>query len=231
MKIAVCVPVHRSVPAPFFKCYAELLAYSVWRRHELYLLIEDNGSLEIKRNRLAIAARATEAEFLLWLDDDQTFPPDALHRLLKHDLPVVGCNIATRSEVPQSTALAEGDDQRIQTTEELALAGSIQEVRALGLGLCLMKMDVFDLLDAWASGRGAQKAWPLFDSRVDHLGNVTTGEDVYFCGLIRAAGIPIYVDHALSWEIGHLAQTIKLNAHVAGEKVNADFILSASGDK
>jgi len=189
----------------------------------LGLMLGTEGSLEVKRNRLALQARKSGADYLFWLDDDHTFPHDALERLLKRDKAVIGCNCLTRATEPLPTARIDGE--RLETTAEKVRADLVEEVEGIGFGMVLMRVAIFDALDEWARDNGGERAWPLFDSRTDYEGNVTTGEDMFFCGLLNLAGIPIYVDHALSWEVGHLSQ--RINAY--GEKNDIPATLAPAG--
>ena len=54
--------------------------------------IDSGPILDVGRNRLAAAFLDTSAEWLLMVDTDMTFPPDALERLLANGAPVVGAH-------------------------------------------------------------------------------------------------------------------------------------------
>jgi hypothetical protein len=175
-------------------------------RPEVRALFEEDGSIELKRVRLARRAREWGADFLLFADDDHTFPPDALLRLLERQKPVIGCNYVSRNGALPTAIDAAG--RRFPTTEAQARAGALQEVAALGLGFCLVHRHTFELLADQIP----------FVTTIDAAGNVVCGEDVHFFNLVRAAGVGIFVDHGLSWEIGHIAEAIRRN----GEGGNVD---------
>jgi hypothetical protein len=93
----------------------------------------------------------------------------------------------------------------------MAKKGEVTEVGALGLGLCLMDMRVFDLLHQEAVAAGKDNFWPLFafepiPGEMDIL-----GEDIYFFRRLKKLGISIHVDHGLSWSIGHAFQKMLTN--------------------
>lgn len=205
MKIAVCTPCHRDVKAAFASSLAGLMAHTAGAtikyngtitRPQLCSIIASEGSLSAKRTRLVVEALAWGADYVLWADSDQDFPPEAALRLAAHDKLVVGCNYAGRfSGVPIAVGL---DGERLPPAKGLA------EVQALGFGLCLMKAPIFERVP---------KPW-FAESHTD-LGRPDISEDVHFCRQARSAGISVFVDHDLA--IGHVAErTIYLEgeAHV-----------------
>jgi hypothetical protein len=211
MKIAVLVPHHGPVKALFAECLANLMAETAqtmvrenlsFARPQVRAFFEEDGPLELKRTRLIVKSRQWGADHSLFVDTDQTFPPDALIRLLRRSEAIVGCNIVTRDERPRPTAIGL-DGQRLPTTEAKAAAGLLELVLSLGLGFCLLRADAFAALDRRSTGRR------LFESEVTDAGELITGEDVHFFNEVRASGLEVYLDHAVSWEIGHIAETIR----------------------
>jgi hypothetical protein len=157
------------------------------------------------RTILVETARDWGADYILWMDADHIFPAETLLKLLSHDLDVVGCNYARRpapnEPILPTAARTNGDDlQWVRTTPEKAKQGDVEEVEQMGLGVCLMRASVFDRLQA-----------PLFINDWD--GEQIIGEDTYLCRKLRAAGIRLFVDHALSWSVGHLAEQSVENIH------------------
>jgi hypothetical protein len=136
------------------------------------------------------------------MDADHVFPPDAMFRLMARDLPVVGCNYVMRQgpAEPVATGL---DGRRLATVE----AGGLQEGAALGLGVCLIK--------APALAEAKRRLGPggrLFETRLDDEGEMLIGEDTHFFNQLREAGLPVHLDHDLSWSIGHISETVRMNA-------------------
>lgn len=225
MKIALCIPCHRQTEAKFTQCLAQMIAHTMSAQIEFYgekvvpqleIVMVSCSLLTESRNRLVAEAIHCNADYMLWMDADHVFPADALVRLLSHNLPVVGCNYARRFTPTSPTASAPDEDGKIKlvwTTEEKASAGELEKVAHLGLGLCLMDMRVFGLLEKQAADEGKEHFWPLF--RIDPCadGIAFTGEDVYFFKRVVEAGVPVYCDHGLSWEVGHLHEQILTNAH------------------
>lgn len=187
MKIAICLPIHRSPRAGFVISFAQLLIHTARLKVnsqpvELGLLTLSTSLLAYSRNELAEHAIEARVNALLWMDDDHTFPADALVRLLRHDREVVGINYVKRGESPQPTA--EKDGQPAWTTKEKAEAGELEQVDSMGLGLCLMGV-----------GALLQAGRPFFDGML---------EDRHLFRNLKTAGVPVHVDHALSWECSHI---------------------------
>jgi hypothetical protein len=213
MKIAVLVPHHGPVKALFAESLANMMAQTAQTmvrdhlslvRPETRAFFEEDGPLELKRTRLIVKSRKWGADYSLFVDSDQTFPPDALIRLLRRSEAVVGCNIVTRGERPRPTAIGL-DGRKLLTTEAKAAAGLLELVLSLGLGFCLFRADAFAALDHRSTGRR------LFESEVTDAGELVTGEDVHFFNEVRASGLKVYLDHAVSWDIGHIAEAIRTN--------------------
>ena len=114
-----------------------------------------------------------------------------------------------RRVAPYRPTAAGLDDDLIWTTEEAAKAGTVEQVRSLGLGFCLFDMTIFETLQQQA---GEESIWPLFQVEMIGDGTEIIGEDVFFFRRLREGGIPVYLDHPLSWSIGHVHQRVLTNA-------------------
>lgn len=124
------------------------------------------------------------ATHILWLDADMTFPSDTAFRLLKHDKDIVAANYVTR--VSPSRPTAKRDGQCVSSHD----AHGLEAVDHVGMGVFLMKTSVVPSLPS-------PRFW---------YSTPTETEDVYFCRLLRAAGLDIWIDHDLSKEVGHVGQ-------------------------
>lgn len=211
MKIAVCVPHHGDVKAGFAQSLAGLAAETAratinGARPAISTYFAGKGTLELKRTHLMLAARDWGCDYLLWIDSDQTFPNDALLRLIAREKPIIGCNIADR-ESGEPTALDE-QGRRIRGT-------GVQQAGAVGLGFCLVNGAVIDRI---------RKPW--FASTITEDGVMVRGEDVHFCNQARLSGVGVFVDHDLP--IGHIAERIIM---LEKEGANADSVQPSPGDR
>lgn len=230
LRIALCVPAHRQVEAKWAQCLAAMVAFTSratiehdgeLAQVEFETLLVSGSLLPESRNRLVAEAIYWEADYMLWMDADHIFPDDALMCLLSHGQLVVGCNYARRFSPTSPTASKYSEDDEMDlvwTTKDKADARELEEVAHLGLGLCLVDMRTYSILERHAKEAGKEHFWPLFALEPKPNGIGFIGEDVFYFQKLRAAGIPIYLDHALSWLVGHCHEMILTNAHTIVQK-------------
>ena len=200
MRIRLLIPILGGARAGFTVCLANLVSHTVLEtRAEVTAHTVSISSLTVARNTLLDMALKRGADHVLWLDSDHTFPSDALLRLLAHGKEAVAANYPRR-EMP-ITATAARDGRLVEPKAE-----GLEEVDSAGLGLFLLDMAVMAKLQRHADETG-QPLWPLFKEEWSE-GPAVTGEDRYFCSRLKAAGIPIHIDHNLSNEVGHIAETV-----------------------
>jgi hypothetical protein len=135
------------------------------------------------------------ATHVLFLDSDQTFPKETTEILLSHGKDVVAANIATKQFPSTPTARLRGDEvsgDPLYTTPKSQ--PRLQRVWRVGTGVMLIKTSVFRRVGPppWF-----EVPW------VEELGTYR-GEDWFFCERLEKAGIPLFVDHALSLQVGHI---------------------------
>ena len=191
--VALCIPSGDLVHKHFAMCLGGLMSASSSGRDfpaKHIALIGTEGSLIVNnRNLLVSQAKRVGADWLMFLDADMTFPAFALHRLLSHGVDIVGCTYLRRVQPFQPIGLwAPGTELR---TDRLT------EVLGLPAGCMLIRMSVFDKL------REPYFRTPAFEAE-DGKPARTQGEDYYFCESARAAGFKVWLDAALSTELGHI---------------------------
>ncbi len=221
MKIAICTPHYADVHALFAKSLAKMMVRTVQAPimfngevtvPQLELFFKSSSTLSTLRNELVKEAEDWGANYLLWADADHTFPDEALLRLLGLNLRVVGVNYPRRTfpTWPTATTLK---NEILWTTEEMARNQEITEVGHMGLGFCLMDMTVLNDLRSVS-----ESIWPLFAHETRPGKTQAVGEDIYFFNKLRAARIPIHLDHALSWSIGHVHPKLLTNEDALRER-------------
>lgn len=185
MNLDIAIPCHVFIAPQMAQSLARLCAWNA--RHHLFHRVRffGNAVSTFGRNELVRWAKRGASEFLLWVDTDSVFPPDAATRLLSTGLPFIGANFALKDGSEQSAAWGM-DGERLKPRQE-----GIEEVSTLGFGLTLTRMDVLDAVgDPWFKTVEGERGGPADEYR--------------FCQLARAAGFPPHVDHALSRECGHV---------------------------
>jgi hypothetical protein len=198
MKVAICTPIHGEPAAEYAHSLFNLGIHTTRERPDIELKRFCTGSsnLPALRNRITQQALEWGADWLLRIDADQSFPADALLRLLAHDLPAVGCGCAQKT-LPATPAAP------LPTTKAKADAKLIEPVPYLGLAVFLVSAAVVRRLPT-----------PHFAFAPARNGIDTFGEDFHFCHLLKQAGIAVMLDHGLSWEIGHVGRFVFYNTHV-----------------
>lgn len=187
-RVAICFPSGDMVHADFALSLAGLCAEA--HPIETPIVNAKSSIVAEARNRCVELAREHGADVLLFLDSDMVFPRTTLRRLLAWDRDIVGATYPRR--VPPHPVLgaylpggrAEQD-------------GALMEMRHLPTGCLMIRMSVFDALPG-----------PNFRFRLEPETGVIVGEDYDFCDRARAAGFSIWCDTQLSFDIGHIGQTI-----------------------
>lgn len=134
---------------------------------------------------------ATDVTHILWVDDDMTFPPDALLHLLSLNVPFVGANYSRRKFPLEPVAIKTIEPgKKLYTTDE---STGLEQVEALGFGLCMIRRDVVDAIE-----------FPWCETHYDRVKKRWVGEDVDFCQKAATAGFPPFVDHDLSKQVTHM---------------------------
>lgn len=142
----------------------------------------------------------SEFDHVLWIDSDMEFPPDAVDRLLAHDVDIVGglCHSRHFPYAPTTMRLfGEAFGFEVPTLGVVYdFDGDLLEVDATGAAFLLVKRSVFERL-------GTSCWWDPIDG---------SNEDIAFCSRAREAGLKLHVDTSL--DIGHKTQII-LNSATA----------------
>jgi hypothetical protein len=165
--------------------------------HQEIRLSSSRGSI-LPRSRAASVKALLEEEYthILFVDCDQMFPLDTLHRLLKHKKDVVAANIATK-KIPSSPTARRAPEageplsgMPVFTDEN---SHGLQEVWRIGCGVILISREVCEKIGYKCFGM----RWR--DEIQDY-----SGEDWEMCEAIQQAGFKIYIDHDLSNKVKHV---------------------------
>lgn len=147
--------------------------------------------------RLTALQKAKElgADYMLWVDSDQSFPKDTLHRLIMRKLDVVGANVATKTIPTLPTARRRpipGEPPFGALVFTDAASRGIEEVWRLGCGLTLMSKKVIQALPENCFEM-------IYKPDVQRY----QGEDWSMMEHVERLGFKIYIDHDLSNQVGH----------------------------
>jgi len=195
-KLAICVVSNRDHVPDFTRCLAHMTAFI-----GVNPLFED-VSLKVAKNcsLLSVARQGMLDECLsegwthmLWLDDDMVFPPHLAHALYAADKRCIGVN-SLRKNPEYLHYTAKGLDGK--WVESKGRKG-VEQVATVGLALFMLNLDAVK-----------QTAKPHFEVRWNDEAQVYSGEDMYFCRKLTAAGETIHIDHDLSNQCGHVGSLV-----------------------
>ena len=207
MRLGLALPTRQSWDADFsislINMYMYMMRHRVpgYENHTISLLNRRSSMIAKSRQELAVDARNQGLTHILCIDDDQVFPPDIVCRLGKWGKRVIACNIATKAQgnsIPTARKAPKPGEywggHRVYSNKKTG----IEQVWRIGAGVIMIKLDVFDDLPfPWYNNEW--RGPPVNDF---------CGEDWFFCELMEKKGVPIWIDHGLSLEIGHAGKWI-----------------------
>jgi hypothetical protein len=164
-----------------------------WPYKERDIILHSTMGSLLANNRLKAMRKAIalDCTHLLFVDSDQTFPQHTLRKLLSWNMPVVACNVATKQAPAGPTARLEGNVPLYTTPFDKDLV----RVWRVGCGIMLVDLAVMP---------GVPEPW--FALRWNPAAGESVGEDWFFCEQLEAAGVKLFVDQALSLDIGHVGR-------------------------
>lgn len=193
-KVAILIPSDGEIKAWTAMSLASLCAFSALRGVSLALIEEQASMVTRARNHLAWNAVRQGADWLLFIDSDMTFPPDAMLRLVNHDKDIVGATYCKR--VPPYEMLG-------RFKEDAKPTDALVEADALPAGFLLIRANAIS---------GLPMPW-FFESndesavREENPAGLIS-EDINFCVKAKAHGLSIFCDLSLSYEVGHIGSRI-----------------------
>lgn len=202
--VLIGVPSHDMLHANFAMALAQMTFRIGAIRPVRIGIINVKGSVvHHQRNKIVAEAQRLGASKLLFLDSDMSFPMVTLERLLLSDKAIIGATYAQRTGGHKNLAKPKGNERHDN-------ANGVVQVDALPTGVLLIDMKVFDSL---------KRPYFRFEYTEEDVAAGTPpserGEDYEFCRRAREAGIPVWCDVELSWEIIHWGE--------AGWRLDADL--------
>lgn len=164
---------------------APWMCYSMLRRPAGTRLMMVEGSDGSMQRNMIVEGLPLDAEWLLLVEDDHLYPPDALERLLSHSVDIVAGLTPMRRPPfwPCAFEHLDGPWHR-PITKEAIQSGELVECSAVGVGFTLVRREVFDVLKP-----------PWFEPGQMRPGNIA--DDIHFCKKARASGFRVFVDAGL----------------------------------
>jgi hypothetical protein len=137
----------------------------------------------------------------------------------------IDTNIATKTFPSSSTARKKGKDIRgvpVYTNED---STGLEEVWMVGTGIMLIDLKIFK--------RENMRKAPWFTMEWNEEVGHYMGEDWFFCNCLHEAGVPIFIDHDLSKEVGHMGKleyTVDMVEQVE-EEPNVRIVNNVTGSR
>lgn len=193
--ITIAQPLYGPVPNQAHISYTALCCRAIALGHEVNFDYVANAYIDRGRNVLARSAIDSGSTHILFVDHDMIVPYDALEKLMRHNLDVVGALYFCKMP-PFNPVYVKFDDKNLDgwTIDETFSPG-VSRVGAAGAGCLLVKTSA---LKAINDHFGQDDQW----FRI----NMPMGEDVWFGKRCEAAGIDVYLDSNI--ECGHVSDYI-----------------------
>jgi hypothetical protein len=151
------------------------------------VLMKETCDVVSSRTWLVREAIKKGATHLLFVDSDMFFPAEALNTLLSHDKDIIGVKYNKRQFPLEEThqPLIEEPDPKT----------GLLRCLSIGTGLMLIKLSIFEkMTEPWFSfGRGVE-------------GQLTLGEDVWFCRNSQDSGYEVWCDPTI--KVGHIGSFV-----------------------
>lgn len=177
------------------RCLNQLIAHSE-KEGVACLRCEQIGAmLALNRQNCVDVAFAYEAKYLLFIDSDMVFQPDALIRLMTHDVDIVSGLYFQRMPPYNPHAYMEVKRNVLAPIDIWPKDELVDNLDSVGAGFLLIKTKILKGI-----GRPHFQFWNLPD------GTPSGGEDSFFCDKARAKGHKIHLDTGLL--LGHVTNYI-----------------------
>lgn len=195
INIGVAMPSHGIIYARTALNLAALASYFGMNRigncaaQRLHILSSSGSMIGHQRDTCVMMAKRSKCDYILFIDGDQTFPRDVLHKWVPMDKDIIGANIPIKQIPSRPTAV--GTDGKLIFTDEDSTG--LTEAMQVGTGMLMIKVSVFDKLER-----------PWFYQEWNPVAQAPMGEDVYFCLKARRAGYKVWIDQDVSKHVGHI---------------------------
>jgi hypothetical protein len=209
-KVAICVPHAGFFHAEFGICLAQMCVYCAsalfeeGQNRDMIFVERRTSNLPRSRQECLEDAILQDCTHALFLDTDQTFPMDTVHRLIRWKKPFVGCNIPLKTLPSFPTARARNASpfgSPVYSNRNDAMG--LEKVWRVGAGIFLLELSVLSKIEK-----------PWFEVRYSDKHATFVGEDWFFCKRLEDAGIDILIDHELSRQVGHIGLFHYTHAHI-----------------
>lgn len=191
-KVTIAIPSNRGVNPKTLQCVLELIARG---GYEFHLIVPSEGyTIAENRNYIAVQAVNNKSDWLLMIDDDMTFEPTILDKLISNNKDICGVAYHPRCEVDRMKAIDETHFVNIDKSDDPKYK-DVFECHATGTGIILIRTEIFNKIER-----------PWFQFEYLPTGQCKLGEDWYFCEKAKKFNIKTFADPTV--KVGHLGEKI-----------------------
>jgi glycosyltransferase involved in cell wall biosynthesis len=139
-KVALCIPSQRTWEGATATAVAALAAYSAMSGIEIAVLNVQCSAISQGRNSTVTLALEQNMDWLMWIDADMTFTPDALVRILDHGKDICGATYNRRTPNAQGVYTTLG---KLVGDKPATMNDGLYEAALLPGGMMLVKAEVY----------------------------------------------------------------------------------------
>ena len=196
-RILIGTPFKESAPDDYIKSLVDMVIFTQARGHEIEY-VNEHGGLFDARDRVCRKTMREHFDYMLQLDSDMTFPPDALCKLLERDKDVITGVYVGKGENHKPVLFTElhKDDENsgpygLKHGLNELMKDEVFEVKGCGAGFLLVKEHVIRIM--------------LIHKHEWFRPYAGLGEDVSFCQRCTELGVKVYADRTIP--MGHIKYT------------------------
>ena len=168
--------------------------------HQSSVLFIEHSVIHRARNSAVVSAVEKGMDYLLFIDDDMTFPPDAVDKLLVQQKDIIGALCFSRLSKNKPVISKIKNNRMVgYSYDEVPTWSESFQVPLTGTGFLLINLSVFKKMEPPFFYWGRPKDFGL---ERDPFPNDEIGEDVTFCLNAGLSGFEVWVDPTI--EIGHI---------------------------
>lgn len=196
-RILIGTPFKESAPDDYIKSLVDMVIFTQDKGHEIEF-VNEHGGLFDARDRVCRKTMREHFDYMLQLDSDMTFPPDALCKLLERDKDVITGVYVGKGENHKPVLFTElhKDDENsgpygLKHGLNELMKDDVFEVKGCGAGFLLVKEHVIRIM--------------LIHKHEWFRPYAGLGEDVSFCQRCTELGVKVYADRTIP--MGHIKYT------------------------
>lgn len=196
-RILIGTPFKESAPDDYIKSLVDMVIFTQAKGHEIKF-VNEHGGLFDARDRVCRKTMREHFDYMLQLDSDMTFPPDALCKLLERDKDVITGVYVGKGENHKPVLFTElhKDDENsgpygLKHGLNELMKDDVFEVKGCGAGFLLVKEHVIRIM--------------LIHKHEWFRPYAGLGEDVSFCQRCTELGVKVYADRTIP--MGHIKYT------------------------